>query len=765
MRLALTTFCRRTQRRFPLFLGLAGALPALMGLPLPAGAEAARRSAQPAGDLLLTRPMALMAALLLAGLLAGALLLARAARRHMSQAEAGNAKLAAANRALQEEIQERTRIEGAMAVQQQEMEWGAQSLTQMNALLAEASGRFQELFQGLPVSCVCYDRQGRIMEWNRVFERLYSLENPLGRSVWETVYQCAAAPHIADAVAAVLEGETQEGIEWARPGPDKIWVHLYSSIFPLRGADGEITGAISADVDISAQHQAEEALRLSEERLHTLYNTTSQQGLSFEEKTEAMLALGSLQFGLEIGVLARVSGERYEVVQALAPHDAIAAGAAFPASETYCSEALALADAVSFEQSSGTERAETFPYQKFGLEAYIGAPIRVQGSIWGMLCFAGRQPHPRLFTSGDRELVRLMAQWVGGEIARQQAEEAVHESEERFRIAIASMSEGLILMDAEGCIRLWNDSAERILEKTQSEMRGWRPLNPDFTPVREDGSSFREGSYPLMVSLRRGLPQTDVVVGLPRAGGGMVWVSVNSKPLFSPGSDTPNSVVATFSDITERRRHEDVIQEQIMQIKDYTVVLETQKMELEAVNAELETLALRDGLTGLSNRRAFGQRLALEMGRAVRYGIPLSLLLLDVDHFKEYNDTFGHVAGDEVLKTLSQVLHLQGRETDFFARYGGEEFVIILPHTDSAGALTLAERLRLAVSEAPWPARPVTASIGAATLLPSMEAEDDLVSAADRALYSAKAAGRNRVVHALSPDEALPPVFSTHTVS
>ncbi|MDQ2799817.1 MAG: diguanylate cyclase, partial [Armatimonadota bacterium] len=539
----------------------------------------------------------------------------------------------------------------------------------------------------------------------------------------------------------------------------------YSSIFPLRGADGGITGAISADVDISAQHAAEEALRLSEERLHTLYNTTSQQGLSFEEKTEAMLTMGCLQFGLEIGVLARVADEHYEVLQALSPNDAIPAGLTFPVCETYCSEALALADAVSFEQAGATERAETSSYQKYGLEAYIGAPIRVNGAVWGMLCFTGRQPHPRLFTSGDRELVRLMAHWVGGEIARRQAEEAVHESEERFRTAIASMSEALILMDAAGVIRLWNDSAERILEKTQTEMRGWRPLNPDFTPVREDGSMFPEGSYPLMVSLRRGLPQTDVVVGLPRAGGGMLWVSVNSKPLFLPGSDLPSSVVATFSDITERRRHEDLIQQQIMQIKDYTAVLETQKMELEAVNAELETLALRDGLTGLSNRRAFGQRVALEMGRAVRYGLPLSLLLLDVDHFKEYNDTFGHVAGDEVLKTLSQVLHTQGRETDFFARYGGEEFVIILPHTDSAGALTLAERLRIAIANAPWPARPVTASIGAATLLPNMEAEDDLVSAADRALYAAKAAGRNRVVHALSLDGAPPTNLSLVTTS
>jgi len=527
---------------------------------------------------------------------------------------------------------------------------------------------------------------------------------------------------------------------WTYLRPDGARVHVSSSLFPQRGADGTVTGVLGADVDVSAQQEAEDALRESEERMHALYNTTSQQTLTFAEKMDSLLALGGAQFGLEVSVVARVTDDDYEVLQAVSPGGVIRPGLTFAACETLCAQTVARATSLS-------------------LEAYIGAPIRVDGAVWGTLCFAGAQPSPRLFTSGDREMVRLMAQWIGGEIARRQAEEAVQASEERFRTAIASMSEGLIVMD--GVIRLWNDSAERILEKTRSEMHGWRPLNPGFAPVREDGSRFPEGSYPLMVSLRRGEPQRDVVMGLPRGGGGMVWVSVNAKPLFPPGGAPeapPGAIVATFSDITERRRQEDLIAEQMGQIKEHTAVLEAQKQELEAVNAELETLALRDGLTGLSNRRAFGQRVILEMNRATRYGTPLSLLLLDVDRFKEYNDTFGHVAGDDVLRTLSQVLRAQGRETDFFARYGGEEFVVILPHTGSEGARILAERLCLAVSRAAWTARPITASIGAATLLPGMSAEDDLVLAADRALYAAKTAGRNRVVHALSLGNPTPAV-------
>jgi len=696
---------------------LAALLLGLIEFPLRAAPGVAQAGA---GSVTLTPPAVWGLGLLLAGALAGAAMSAHAARRH-----------AAENRRLQDEIAGRTRIEGERAAQQREMEEGAQSLTQTNALLAEASGRFQELFQGLPVACVCCDIEGRIMEWNRAWMRLHGLANPLGGTVGEMLGGPAGAPALAEAMQAALGGEAREGVEWTYQRPDGTRVHIYSSLLPLRGADGAVTGVLGADMDLSAQQEAEDALRGSEERLHALYNTTSQQGLSFEEKTEALLEMGRAQFGLEVGVLARIHEEQYQVIQAQSPRDVVARGAMFPDGEAYCAGALAQADVP-------------------GPEAYIGAPIRVDGAAWGMLCFAGARAQMGMFTSGDRELVRLMAQWIGGEIARRQAEEAVQASEARFRTALASMSEGLILMDAGGMIRICNESAERILGVTRSQIEAWRPLNPEYVARREDGTPFPQGSYPLVVSLRHGQPQRNVVAGLPRPGGGLLWVSINSTPLFRPGEATPYGAVATFADITERRRQEDLIAEQMVQIKEHAATLEVQKRELEAVNTELETLALRDGLTGMRNRRAFGQRMTLEMNRATRYGTPLSLLLLDVDHFKEYNDTFGHVAGDEVLRMLSQVLQVQGRETDFVARYGGEEFVLVLPHTGSEGAQTLAERLRLAISLAAWPARPVTASIGAATLLPDMSAEDDLVSAADRALYAAKTTGRNRVIHALS---------------
>ena len=175
--------------------------------------------------------------------------------------------------------------------------------------------------------------------------------------------------------------------------------------------------------------------------------------------------------------------------------------------------------------------------------------------------------------------------------------------------------------------------------------------------------------------------------------------------------------------------------------------LETKQQALMQVNAQLEALATIDGLTGAKNRRAFNDQLEMEFRRALRYSTPLSLLLLDVDKFKQFNDTLGHQAGDEVLKTVAKVLMKSVRVIDFVARYGGEEFVILLPNTDAEGAIILSERLRIKIEEAPWPARAVTASFGISTLTPEFKEGPELTHAADLALYASKENGRNRSTH------------------
>ena len=177
------------------------------------------------------------------------------------------------------------------------------------------------------------------------------------------------------------------------------------------------------------------------------------------------------------------------------------------------------------------------------------------------------------------------------------------------------------------------------------------------------------------------------------------------------------------------------------------VILEFQKSQLEETNKELEALATTDGLTGLKNRRTFSAKLAEEHARAVRYHQPLSLLLLDVDHFKQYNDAYGHPAGDAVLRRVAEALGRTARDTDMAARYGGEEFAVILPFTDEAGALVMAERVRAAIADSDWGKRPITVSVGIGTLSLDTPTPDSLTGCADRALYQSKEAGRNRVSH------------------
>jgi diguanylate cyclase (GGDEF)-like protein len=161
---------------------------------------------------------------------------------------------------------------------------------------------------------------------------------------------------------------------------------------------------------------------------------------------------------------------------------------------------------------------------------------------------------------------------------------------------------------------------------------------------------------------------------------------------------------------------------------------------------------LHDGLTGLANRRQFEAVLNAEFSRAMRNGSPLALVMLDVDYFKQYNDIYGHPAGDECLRKIGQVVKkAQNRPGDLSARYGGEELAVLLPETDMAGAMAVAEKIRLGISSlkithSANPLGIVTVSAGVKAYVPIRDCSVplDLVQAADQALYAAKSKGRNR---------------------
>ncbi|MNX01730.1 Phytochrome-like protein cph2 [compost metagenome] len=180
-------------------------------------------------------------------------------------------------------------------------------------------------------------------------------------------------------------------------------------------------------------------------------------------------------------------------------------------------------------------------------------------------------------------------------------------------------------------------------------------------------------------------------------------------------------------------------------------------------NARLYEMATVDGLTKLYIRRHFEQRFIEEIRRTQRYGTHLSLMMIDIDHFKRFNDSYGHACGDEALRLVAGVIKRSVREDlDIAARYGGEEMMVLMPETDSEGARILAERVRMAIEETPLPGPngetlQVTVSIGVSTMPQHATTDDALMEVADQALYASKHAGRNRVtVHTPAPEIVTP---------
>lgn len=181
-----------------------------------------------------------------------------------------------------------------------------------------------------------------------------------------------------------------------------------------------------------------------------------------------------------------------------------------------------------------------------------------------------------------------------------------------------------------------------------------------------------------------------------------------------------------------------------------TAIQNTQHVE------RVRQLAYIDGLTGIFNRRFFDLRIAEEIERASRFHLPLAVLMTDIDRFKQLNDEFGHLLGDEILRQVSSIWSQQLRKMDVACRYGGDEFAIVLPQTGAEQAMQVAEKVRHAIADWAFPGvpRPVTISVGAAAYPVHGGTRDDLVKAADRGLYAAKQAGRNRVFMATAQSEA-----------
>jgi diguanylate cyclase (GGDEF)-like protein len=188
----------------------------------------------------------------------------------------------------------------------------------------------------------------------------------------------------------------------------------------------------------------------------------------------------------------------------------------------------------------------------------------------------------------------------------------------------------------------------------------------------------------------------------------------------------------------------------VSSLRDGQVEISQAHEALMEKNRELHLLSITDGLTGLFNRKHLMDLFDMEMARTRRYRIPFSVLIADIDHFKRINDTYGHLAGDSVLRRLADTLRQTVRECDHIGRYGGEEFLIIVPNSDATGAVEMAQRIRDQISRVRFyndgEEITMTISVGVAHCAEGEESAEAVLSRADTALYQAKNNGRNQVI-------------------
>ena len=290
------------------------------------------------------------------------------------------------------------------------------------------------------------------------------------------------------------------------------------------------------------------------------------------------------------------------------------------------------------------------------------------------------------------------------------------------------------VLDVNSHVLIWNKACERLTGVSAEEVVGtsdyWHAFYDERRPCLADlvrTQRYDEISKHYASSGNFGLSDFGVSAEnwcvMPKIGR-RLYLAIDAGPIYDDAGNL-TAVVETLRDITSQKQ----------------------------AQTDLEALATRDGLTGLANRRSFDERLIAEARRTARDRQPLALLMIDIDCFKLYNDTYGHQKGDECLRAVARTIaDTLWRAGDVAARYGGEEFAIILPDTPPSGAMLMAERMRKAVEDlkivhaASVAFDHVTLSIGGSISIGPCSAPDQLVSSADAALYRAKREGRNRSV-------------------
>ncbi|MGI4758173.1 MAG: diguanylate cyclase [Janthinobacterium lividum] len=398
---------------------------------------------------------------------------------------------------------------------------------------------------------------------------------------------------------------------------------------------------------------------------------------------------------------------------------------------SFCSHAIQQPDLMVVEDTTKDDRFAHHPWVtgESSVRFYAGMPLAgPDGHMLGTLCVADTIPRQltQIQQSALKVLTHQLKTQIELSVERQRLQRAVAEKEHLIQALQASdhrfrtfMNNGPFLSyirDQEGRFAFYS---AQVAQRFGVSMTAWQGKSLTELFPAEYADQYRTSD---LDTIRSGRPIEIVEKAVDEQGASTYWRSYK----FSFVDEHGNPMVGGMSvDITEEVNR---------------------RQELERSSALMASFALTDAVTGLANRRAADDQLKLEVKRATDRQHGLSVVLLDIDNFKSLNDTYGHSAGDEVLRRVGALLSKEIRTTDLAARYGGEEFIVILPEATSDRAQVIAERIRFSLQDQTWPVGTVTASFGVASFSPELQDPIALVASADEAMYQAKRTGKNRVV-------------------